>query len=186
MSMVQGLDSSFDAAFFLGYHAKTGTEGAVLDHTFVASLIHEVYVNDISVGEFGLNAGVAGHFEVPVVLVTGDEAVVNEAKALIESIEAVAVKEGICRYAARCYPFEKTLEDINVMARRALRQLEEKVAFKFDEPFELRIEFQRAEHADAACSIPGMVRQSGYEVSYQAEDYLSLYKAFLVALRVCS
>src|SRR6266513_280779 len=69
-SMVQGIDAGFDAALFIGYHARAGTRNAILDHTY-ADRIHDVRLNGKSVGELGLNAGVAGVHGVPIALVSG-------------------------------------------------------------------------------------------------------------------
>ena len=185
LSMMQELDTSYDAVFFLGYHAKAGTRGALCDHTFSSTIIHDVPVNDISLGEFGLNAALAGYLEVPVVLVTGDLAVVEEARALVKDIESVAVKQAINRRAARCYPFEKTLDDITLMARRALQQVDEKSAFKIDPPFVMAVEFQNSEFADLAANIPEVERLHGYTVRYTNEDYLQLYKTLICMIRMC-
>lgn len=184
LSMMEGVESSCDAAFFIGYHAKTGTEGAVLDHTFAASVIHDVRVNDLSVGEFGLSAGVAGHFGVPAALVTGDQALAREAKALLPTIETVVVKEGVSRTAARCYPFAKTLEDIRLMAKRAIQHLSDKRPLRFEEPVRLAIEFQKTEQADLAATIPGMQREGGCTVVFEGDDFLTAYRAFLAAFRI--
>jgi len=185
MSMMQSLDSSFDAVCFIGYHAKSGTEGALHDHTFTSALIHDVFVNDLSVGEFGLNVGVAAYYGVPVVLVTGDQAVIDEARTLIDSIESVAVKQAVCRRAAHCFPFAKTLEDITLMAKRAIEHLNPKSVCEFKEPYDLRVEFQKSEFADLATGIPGVERQTGYSVTYNTNDYIELYQVFLTMLRVC-
>ncbi len=186
LSMMEGIDGSIDAAFFIGYHAKAGTEGAVMDHTFAASIIRDVRVNEVSVGEFGLSAGLAGHFGVPAVLVTGDQALVQEAKALVPGIEAVVVKEGLSRTAARCYPFARTLEDIRLMAKRAVQHLGDRQPLKFGEPVGLAIEFQKTEQADLAAGIPGMQRQGGCTLLFEAEDFLTAYRAFVAAVRIAS
>jgi len=182
---MQNLDSSFDAVFFVGYHAKSGTEEALHDHTFTSSLIHDVFINDLSVGEFGLNAGVAGYYGVPVVLVTGDQAVIDEARTLIETIESVAVKQAVCRRAAHCFPFAKTLEDITLMAKRAIQHLNPKSICNFKEPYDLKVEFQKSEFADLVAGIPGVERQTGYSVTFSTNDFVELYQAFLTMLRVC-
>src|SRR5213595_776288 len=81
-SMVEGIDSGFDAALFIGYHARAGTPHAVLDHTY-ADRIHEVRLNGRPVGELGINAALAGVSGVPVALVSGDAALAAEAKELL-------------------------------------------------------------------------------------------------------
>ncbi len=91
--MMQGIGPGIDRVFFVGYHAASGSLGAVLEHTGNDRVIG-IYLNGQEVGESGLNAALAGHFNVPVVLVTGDVAVTREAVALLGQIETVAVKEG--------------------------------------------------------------------------------------------
>lgn len=184
-SMVEGLDETFGAIFFIGYHAKVGTHKAVQDHTYSYSLIHDVRINDISVGEFGLNAGMAGHFGVPIALITGDKAVVQEAKALVSDIESVIVKEATSRYAAMCYPFEQTLDEIYRMARRAVELAANKKVFKFPSPLTLKVVFQKTEFADKAQRLGNVERLDGFSLKYQASDYPDLYRAFLAMLYLC-
>src|SRR3989441_7760978 len=91
-SMVEALDASADAALFIGYHARAGTPRAILDHTY-SGTVAAVRVNGTEVGETGINAFLAGHHGVPVVLVTGDRALTAEAKALLPNVHTVAVKD---------------------------------------------------------------------------------------------
>src|SRR5438874_3518790 len=101
-SMVQGIDQGgFDAALFIGYHARAGTRNAILDHTY-ADRIHEVRLNGKPVGELGLNAGLAGVHGVPVALVSGDSALAAEAKDLLGAgVATVIVKQAVSRHAAK-------------------------------------------------------------------------------------
>ncbi|MGH7711209.1 MAG: M55 family metallopeptidase, partial [Gemmatimonadaceae bacterium] len=100
MGMTQGLDSTFNAAIYIGYHAHGSEAGSVLGHTFSGALKH-VRINGQEVGEYGLNGMVAGHFGVPVVLISGDDKVAAEAQAFFPGIETVVVKQGIALSAAR-------------------------------------------------------------------------------------
>src|SRR5262245_30072287 len=97
--MMQGLDSTYDACVFLGYHAATPTPG-VLSHTYNPRAIANVRLNGTVTGEAGLNALVAQHFGVPVALITGDQFVGPEAEPFCPGIMAAQVKESISRYAA--------------------------------------------------------------------------------------
>src|SRR5881628_2880210 len=100
-SMVEGIAGGFDAALFIGYHARAGTRHAILDHTY-ADRIHEVRLNGKPVGELGINAAFAGIHGVPVALVSGDAALAAEAKDLLgEGVETVIVKEAVSRHAAK-------------------------------------------------------------------------------------
>src|SRR5881398_3061373 len=94
-SMVQGIDEQegFDAALFVGYHARAGTRNAILDHTY-ADRIYEVRLNRKPVGELGINAAFAGVSGVPVALVSGDSALAAEARELLgDHVAVVVVKE---------------------------------------------------------------------------------------------
>src|SRR5205823_10218197 len=94
-SMVQGIEGGFDAALFIGYHARAGTHNAILDHTY-ADRIYEVRLNGKPVGELGLNAALAGVHGVPVALVSGDSALATEAKDLLgQGVGTVIVKEAV-------------------------------------------------------------------------------------------
>src|SRR5213076_11274 len=94
-SMVEGIDGGFDAALFIGYHARAGTRHAILDHTY-ADRIHDVRLNGRPVGELGINAAFAGVAGVPVALVSGDSAVATEAKDLLgQGGGTVIVKEAV-------------------------------------------------------------------------------------------
>ena len=81
LSMMEGIDSTFDAAVFVGYHSRMGTPG-VLSHTISGGSVANVWVNDVLLGETGINAGIAGHFGVPVVLVAGDDVWQGSQRAL--------------------------------------------------------------------------------------------------------
>ena len=80
LSMMQGIDGTFDAVFFIGYHARAGSEDGVLDHTYSSGSVFSIKVNDMELGESEQNALIAGYYEVPVVLVTGDQTVCGQVK----------------------------------------------------------------------------------------------------------
>ncbi|HJS47741.1 MAG TPA: M55 family metallopeptidase, partial [Gemmatimonadales bacterium] len=101
LSMMQGIADGFEAAFFVGYHAMAGTAEAVLDHTYT-DRVAAARLNGAPIGELGINAALAGAHGVPVALVTGDQAVAAEARALLGGGVATAVvKQAIGRQAAR-------------------------------------------------------------------------------------
>lgn len=90
-AMLEGLDSSFDAVIFIGYHSRMNVSG-VLSHSFHGGVISNININGKDVGEFYMNACVAGHFNVPVVLVSGDDTLEKEVKEVKAAIETVVVK----------------------------------------------------------------------------------------------
>lgn len=92
--MMEGLDSTFSAVAFVGYHAKAGTPNAILEHTSTSNVV-DFSINGVSLPEGGYNALVAGLYGVPVVFVAGDRAVVDQIRGLVGPIDGVAVKDEI-------------------------------------------------------------------------------------------
>src|SRR3954465_10849620 len=114
-------ETGCDAALMVGMHARAGTPDGVLCHTISTTTWRNLYFNETCVGEFGINAALCGHYGVPVVLITGDEATRREGQALLgKGLHTVAVKKGLSRYSARNLPPVKAREMIQAGARRAL------------------------------------------------------------------
>ena len=175
LGMMQGIDGSFDAVIFIGYHARASTVGGVLDHTFSGQLKH-VRLNGQEVGEYGLNGSLAGHFGVPVVFISGDEAVLEQARELIPGIEGVAVKKAIGVTAARTLHPEEARERIAAGIKAALARRKEIQPVRLSQPVTLEIELARTSQADNAMLVPGMERISGRVVSYTAPNMVVAYK----------
>jgi D-amino peptidase len=135
-----GLDESFDAVFAIGFHAMAGTEKAFLDHTQSGNWVN-YYVNGVKMGEIGQTAVIAGHYGVPVVLVTGDLAATLEARALLGNIETVAVKTAYDRNYARCIHPVKTRALIKEAARRALSRVKEIPPYMVKKPITVKLEY---------------------------------------------
>ena len=173
--MMEGIGPDVDAVFLVGYHGASGTGAAVLEHTWSGRVV-ELSLNDRIVGEMGLNAALAGAYGAPVVLVTGDRAVTEEAAALLGDVETVAVKEGITRTSARCLHPQAAQEGIRQASRRALKL--SVTPFEIPPPITVRIVFQRAIHADMAAMIPGSQRVDGRTVAWTGDDMPTAYKTF--------
>jgi len=152
-----GLDESFDAVFAVGYHAMAGTINAFLDHTQSSSWFN-YYVNGRKMGELGQTAIIVGHFKVPVVLVTGDEAVTQEAHALLGDIETVAVKRGLGRFHARCMHPKKARALIGQAAERAVKRCKDIKPYVVNPPIEIKLELATTDLADALADSDGIQR----------------------------
>jgi D-amino peptidase len=99
LGMVQGLENGISGVILLGYHARAGTTNAILDHTWTSKILN-LWLNGRLCGEIGLHAALCGHFNAPVVVVSGDQAATAEAIDLLPQIEVAPVKAGRGRYAA--------------------------------------------------------------------------------------
>ena len=182
LSMMQGIDESFDAAMLIGYHAGAGTAG-VLSHTHNGK-VWSAKMNSRVVGEIGINAAVAGYFGVPVVMVTGDSMACREALAHLGTVETVAVKEPITRYSASCLHPTVARERIKSAATGVLERLHEFEPFTLEPPIEIGLTFNHTGFADAAGIMPGAKRTDATTVSYSSEDFMDVYRAFLTMTRL--
>lgn len=169
----EGLDASFGAMLLVGYHARAGTRDAVLPHTWIGSVIHEVRVNGRVFGETAINAAVAGEFGVPVVFVAGDEAVCREAKAdLGEDLVTVAVKRAAGPKAAVCRTPAATSQEIRLGVLQGLESARARKPFRVAGPVDFTIAFHQVAQADRAAKRPGVERTADREVSLRRGTYL--------------
>lgn len=175
-SMVEGVDGGFDAAMFVGYHARAGVGQAIIDHTYTSS-VHEARLNGRPVGELAINAALAGTYDVPVALVTGDQALAAEARELLgPSVETVVVKHAVGRFAARSVAPSVACRLIREGAVAALRRPH--TPLRLPTPVRLEVDFQLTQMADMAELVPGSVRTSGRTLSYTHEDYREVFRAW--------
>lgn len=180
-SMVQGIDGGIDAAFFVGYHAHIGSQNAVLDHTWSSTSVANVWLNDQIVGEIGLNAAVCGAFDVPVVMLSGDQTAAAEARALLGDLETAVVKQASGRWAAECLPPAVTAPLIREAAARAVERFRAGKApapLKVAQPVTVTVEFVYSHMADFAAVLPGATRLDGRRLAYTAPDMPTAYRAF--------
>jgi D-amino peptidase len=182
-SMGQGLDASFAAAFFTGYHAKAG-DAATLSHTFSPETIYAVTVNGTHCSEALLIAALAGSFGVPVVLVTGDRTTVDAATRAMPWAIGVPVKDAIGFSAVSSLTPRAAQEAIREAAREAVGQIDRAKPFVFDAPFELAIETVGVENAEFMELMPGFERIGARAVRFRAGDYPALLRAFIAATRL--
>ena len=181
-SMVQGIDAGFDAALFIGYHARAGTRDAILDHTY-ADRIHEVRLNGKAVGELGLNAAFAGVHGVPVTLVSGDSSVAAEAKDLLgDGVATVVVKQAVSRHAAQSVAPAIACRMIREEVPRALQR--KHTPFTLPAPVTLEVDFAMTIHADMAELCPGAMRTAGRTVAYTHRDYGEVFRAWRAMLNL--
>lgn len=178
-SMVQGLDSSFDGAIFAGYHARASMPG-VLSHTMIFG-VRNMYIDDKPIGELGFNAYVAGYYNVPVLMVAGDDQAAFEASELIEHVITAAVKTTISRSAAKTLTPAKSKQLLAEAASEALKNRSRVKPLTPPKRPVLKIEFANYGQAEWANLMPGTELIEGTTiVQFEAEDILQAYQAMLV------
>jgi D-amino peptidase len=178
MYMMEGIDESYDAAVFVGYHARAGTTDGVLDHTSSGD-VTDVRINGISMPETGYNALMAGHVGVPVVFVAGDKAVCDQAREILSNVETVAVKEGIGAAALNLHP-EVSRELIRAGVERALRNLDDYKPYKLKPPYKLQLTLKTEQNIYRAVALyPGARRSGDWEVTYESDDVMDIIRAYV-------
>ena len=141
-SGLYGLDASFAGVVFLGFHAMMGAADGVLNHTQSSKTEHRYWYNGVESGEIAQSAAIAGHFGVPVILVSGDEATCREAETFLgKECVTVAVKKGINREAAVLYPFEQTREALLRGARHAMQVIGQCAPYRLELPIKARKQY---------------------------------------------
>jgi len=152
------LNASFDGLILLGQHARAGTLNGFLDHTISSASWFEYRLNDQVCGEIGMAAAYAGHYDVPVIMLTGDEAAVEEGKALLGNIPGVAVKRGLGRNRAECVPAAEAHTLIKEAACEALGTAAALTPFKPTLPARVRLTLYRSDMADRLAGRSGTNR----------------------------
>ncbi|MGC4110028.1 MAG: M55 family metallopeptidase [Nocardioides sp.] len=176
--MMEGLDASYDAALFVGYHAAMPTPG-VLSHTYNPRAISDVRLNGLRTGEAGINALVAKHASVPVAVITGDQYVGPEAVAFCAGIRAVEVKRSVSRYAAEHLHPEVARERVREGVASALAGLDRLAPPAIAMPATLEVELLSPDMAEQATWLRGVHRLDTRTVSFTDEDPLALFRTFM-------
>lgn len=182
LSMVQGLSNDVDGVFLVGYHGRRGTRASIMDHSYSGRVLRRLKINGVELGETGVNALVAGEFDAPVLLVTGDDSVCREAETLFENVYTVEVKKGLSRYAAECIHPKKAGEMIKKEAEKAVKDISTFKPFRLESPYRLELELISSSMADGAQLIPEVSRLGPTTLAYTHQDLITVFKAFRAML----
>jgi D-amino peptidase len=177
--MMEGLDASFGAVFFIGYHGSISGASSVLSHTYNPLVISRVTLNGTECGESAINALVALGHRVPIALITGDQVAIAEAEPFAAGAERVTVKESITRFAARQLHPEQAREQISAAAAAAVRRAGSMTPPDLARPVRLDVATQTADLAEVACWVKGVERSGTRSVRIEADDPLAVYRSFV-------
>lgn len=141
-----GLDATYDGLIMLGYHAMWGTQDGVLYHTQSSKNEKRFWYNGVKSGELAQGAIYAGHFGVPPIMVTGDEATCREARKFFgKSCVTVATKKGVTRESAILYPFEETRHALYQGAKQAVAAIPKCKPYKIRLPIRAKTQYFAAD-----------------------------------------
>jgi D-amino peptidase len=176
------LEAGCDAALFVGMHARAGTRDGILNHTVSGESWQNLWFNGQVVGETGINAALCGHWGCPVVLVTGDAAVCEEATSLLGAgLTTVPVKWGLGRFSARQLTPHKARELIEHGARRALQDPRAVAPYVPGSPVEIRVEFTRTEALEHFAARPACEVVGDRTIAVRAGDWWTAWRAFYLS-----
>jgi D-amino peptidase len=180
LSMMQGIDESFSAAIFIGYHASEMTPGSVRGHTFSSARLLGVTINGTEFSEGMFNAAIAGHYGVPAVFVSGDRKAVEQMLAAVPGIGSAIVKEPFGYHSAMTMtPIEaQTLIEQNV--RDAVKRLSSIKPFRVQTPINFEVGFKLTIDAERASYVPGLTRSGAHAVRGTLPDITQLVKLMQV------
>jgi len=181
MIMMEGINETYDGAVFIGYHAMAGTKG-VLAHTISRNIFSSIEINGVKMGEFGLNAALAGHFNVPILMVSGDDVLQEEVVKLVPEAEYAQVKKAVSTSAAEYISPIKAQSIIREKMRLALKNLNKYKAFKPSYPVNLEIILANPLITDIVQAIPGVKRVSANTIAYVAKDFIETMKVIFIII----
>ncbi len=182
MYMMQGLDASFDAVFFVSYHGSMASEASTLSHTYNPKAIARVLLNGLEVGESGINALVALGHGVPIVLVTGDDTTATEATRVSPGVKTAVVKHSVTRFAAESLHPTEAKAVIRDAAAAALTDLASASVPQITLPATLEIQFQTGDMAEMATWVAGVERADTRTVTVTDEDPIRLFRTFITVV----
>jgi D-amino peptidase len=174
LGMMGGLDDSFDAVFFIGYHSGATYLEGVRAHTFSSANYASVVLNGQAVPEGGFNAALAGHFGVPVALVTGDDAAVAELRAILGDVEGVVVKEALGFHSARTLTPAAAQERIREGARRAVERLADFSPYRLDGQPILELTFKNYRPAEVLSYLSIIERTAARTIRFTGGDMVEV------------
>jgi D-amino peptidase len=186
LSMVNSVDEGVNGVMYVGYHARMGAINGILDHTWSDERVSGLWINERAFGEAGLNGAVCGHFDVPIIMASGDQTLCAEVRGFFgNDIETAQIKKAVSRMSAECLPPAQSAKLIEEVAKRAVINLKSGKApkpFKVSTPIKMELEFEQSDMADKASYMPYAIRTLDRRVEYTANDIITIYLAFRTML----
>lgn len=170
-NMMLGIDDTFDAVIFIGYHAKAGTKDGILAHTSSGNVI-DFSINNVSLPEAGYNALIAGLHDVPVVFLAGDNWICQQAKELFGEIATVETKLGLGTSELGLHP-EAARDKIRKEVSNTLQDLSRFKPYKLQPPYTMILKVKKEKDL-----YPGAEKTGEGEFTFTSSDLLEVIDAF--------
>jgi len=176
LMMMEGIDESFDAVIFIGYHSSTTNTSGVRAHTISSANLTSIRLNGVEMLEASINAAIAGDFGVPVVMISGDDAVIEEAGRVIGDIEGAVVKWSLGFHSARTLMPEASYALLKEKVGAALARLDDFEPYTMDGPIELQITFKNYMPAELMAYLPIVDRVDAHTIRFVGQDMTEISK----------
>lgn len=176
LMMMQGIDDTFDAAIFIGYHSSTTNPAGVRAHTMSSARLADIRLNGVSVPEAGINAAIAGHFGVPVIMISGDDAIVQETEALLGDIEGAVVKWAYGFHSARTLTPAASYALIREKVTAAIERIGDFRPHRLETPITLDVRFKNYRPSEVLAYLPIVERTDSHSIRFVGRDMVEVSK----------
>lgn len=174
--MMQGIDATFDGVIFLGYHSGTTNPQGVRAHTMSSARLADVRLNNISMSEGGVNAAIAGHFNVPVIMVSGDDAAVKEVTALLGDVEGAVVKWNYGFHSAMTMMPDAAYALIREKVKKAIGRIKAFKPYKLKTPVQLDVRFKNYRPSEVLSYLSIVERTDAHSIRFMGKDMIEVSK----------
>ena len=176
LMMMQGIDETFAGAIFLGYHTGTTNLQGVRAHTMSSARLADIRLKGVSVSEAGVNAAIAGHFNVPVIMVSGDDAVVKETTALLGDVEGAVVKWASGFHSAKTLMPEAAYSLIREKVKKAIGRIKDFKPHKLATPIQLDVRFKNYRPSEVLSYLSIVERTDAHSIRFTGKDMIEVSK----------
>lgn len=180
--MMAGIDDSFDGVIFIGYHASTNNTRGVRAHTMSSANITSVRLNGMTMTEGSMNAAIAGHFGVPVIMVSGGDVAVAENQVIIGDIEGAVVKWASGFHSARTLTPEAGYEVIRTRTKSAIDRIEEFEPYVLETPIELELSLKHYRPVELLSYLPNVEKVNSHTIRFVGKDMIEISNFLSVAI----
>ena len=178
----EALSADYDAAFLIGFHARA-SQPAIMSHVY-SDLIDDVCLNGRPAGEGVLAAALAGYYEIPTALVSGDDYVCADMREWCPTIETAQTKVSITRYATRCLPLNEARANIEKAARRAVKGMADHKPLKIRSPITLEVRWRNNQTARSVALMPGVEQKDMETTSFIHDDFSEVDRVMKAMLHI--
>jgi D-amino peptidase len=182
LGMMEGIDKTFDGVIFIGYHASTANTRGVRAHTMSSANVTALRLNGISMSEGSMNAAIAGHFGVPVIMVSGDDVAVAENQEVIGDIEGAVVKWARGFHSALTLTPDAAYEVIGTTTRSAIDQIDRFKPYILKTPIVLELQLKHYQPVELLAYLPNVEKINSHTIRFVGKDMIEISKFLRVVL----